>query len=77
MTVGQVLVGSGADAVWWTREPANVRIDPYSQSMHNLVRVIAEDRGNAQPTTPAAWAFASLPAATVTSAQQPGGRARG
>ena len=32
VTAGKVLVGSGQNAAWWTREPANVRIDLYSQS---------------------------------------------
>jgi hypothetical protein len=65
LSAGHVLVGQAADASWWNREPANVRIDPFSQSHLNLVRVIAEERGNAQPTTPAAWAYTALPAGSV------------
>ena len=69
LAAGNVLVGRGADASWWTREPANVRVDPFSQSANNLVRVIAEERGNAQSTTPSAWAYAELPDAAAQRAR--------
>jgi hypothetical protein len=75
LAAGKVLVGQAADASFWTREPANVRLDPFSQSASNLVRVIAEERANVQPTTPQAWAYASLPvAAGVETAKASGGK---
>ena len=44
MTSGTGLVLDSQSVVLFSREPANTIVDPYSQSVNNLVRIIVEER---------------------------------
>jgi HK97 family phage major capsid protein len=45
LTAGTGLVANLADAALvFEREPATIKVDPYSQSVNNVVRIICEER---------------------------------
>jgi hypothetical protein len=54
-TPGQCLLGVAASAAWFMREGPRV-VDPYSQAVSNLTRLIYEERGAAGLLVPGGWA---------------------
>jgi HK97 family phage major capsid protein len=55
-TPGQCLLGVSSAAAWFMREGPRVVVDPYSQSVNNLTRVVYEERGAAGLLVPGRWA---------------------
>jgi hypothetical protein len=68
-TAGQCLLGVGASAAWFMREGPRVIVDPYSQAVNNLTRVIYEERGAAGLLVPGRWAKFTMTGALAAEAE--------
>jgi hypothetical protein len=66
-TVGQCLLGVSSAAAWFLREGPRVVVDPYSQSVNNMTRVIYEERGAAGLLVPGRWAKFTMTGALAAS----------
>jgi hypothetical protein len=70
-TPGQCLLGVASAAAWFMREGPRVLVDPYSQSVNNLTRVIYEERGAAGLLVPGRWAKFTMTGALAAQADEP------
>jgi hypothetical protein len=68
-TPGQCLVGVSSAAAWFMREGPRVVVDPYSQSVNNLTRVVYEERGAAGLLVPGRWAKFTMTGALFAEAE--------
>jgi hypothetical protein len=66
-TPGTCLLGVSTAAAWFMREGPRVVLDPYSQSVNNLTRMVYEERGAAGLLVPGRWAKFTLTGALATS----------
>jgi HK97 family phage major capsid protein len=74
-TPGQCLLGVATSAAWFMREGPRVVVDPYSQAVNNLTRVIYEERGAAGLLVPGRWAKFTMTGA-LAAAEGEGGKAK-
>jgi hypothetical protein len=68
-TAGSCLLGVASAAAWFMREGPRVIVDPYSQAVNNLTRVIYEERGAAGLLVPGRWAKFTFTGALVAEAE--------
>jgi HK97 family phage major capsid protein len=66
---GSCLLGVAAAAAWFMREGPRVIVDPYSQAVNNLTRVIYEERGAAGLLVPGRWAKFTFTGALAAEAE--------
>jgi HK97 family phage major capsid protein len=68
-TAGSCLLGVASAAAWFMREGPRVIVDPYSQAVNNLTRMIYEERGAAGLLVPGRWAKFTMTGALAAAAQ--------
>jgi hypothetical protein len=68
-TPGTCLLGVATAAAWFMREGPRVIVDPYSQAVNNLTRVIYEERGAAGLLVPGRWAKFTFTGALAEAAE--------
>jgi HK97 family phage major capsid protein len=69
-TAGQCLLGVAAAAAWFMREGPRVIVDPYSQAVNNLTRMIYEERGAPGLLVPGRWAKFTFTGALAAEADE-------